>query len=68
MHRSRLLADLDPLRPYVGLLRWLGILLLAGYQKDSTRWEAKFTAEARAHAADNATHAAALQRLADASA
>lgn len=66
--------SVDPLRPYVGLLRWLGILLvavillLAGYQKGSARWEAKFTAEAQAHAADNAAHAAVLQRLADASA
>lgn len=74
MTRAQVFAGLDPLRPYLGLLRWLGILLVAvillvaGYQKGSTRWEAKFTAEVSGRAADNAAHAATLQRLADASA
>ncbi|MGR4897497.1 hypothetical protein ACIPR8_19835 [Stenotrophomonas sp. LARHCG68] len=74
MNRTDFISALDPLRPYAGLLRWLLIALLAallvvlGYRWGAGHWRGEYTAEVAARAADNAGHAATLQRLADSTA
>ncbi|WP_313493739.1 hypothetical protein [Stenotrophomonas sp.] len=74
MTRAQILAGLDPLRPYANLIRWALIAVLAillvvlGYRWGSGHWKGEYTAEVAARAADNATRAATLQRLADAAA
>ncbi len=66
--------SLDPLRPYADLTRWGSALLLAllvlalGWRWGGLHWRGEYTAEVKARAADNAAHAATLQRLADATA
>lgn len=68
------MINLDPLRPYANLIRWvliavLAILLLVlGYRWGAGHWKGEYTAEVAARAADNAGHTATLRRLADASA
>ena len=68
------MINLDPLRPYADLIRWvliavLAILLLVlGYRWGAGHWRGEYEAEVAARAADNAAHTATLQRLADASA
>lgn len=68
------MISLDPLRPYADLIRWGLILLLAivmvglGYRWGASHWKEQYAAEVQAHAHDKATHAATLQRLAEASA
>lgn len=70
MNRTDFISALDPLRPYAGLLRWLLIALLVvlGYRLGAGHWRGEYTAEVAARAADNAAHAATLQRLADSTA
>lgn len=74
MNRNDFLSALDPLRPYTSLLRWglialLAVLLLAlGYRWGASTWQDKHAGEVAARAADNAGHAATLQRLADSTA
>jgi len=74
MTRAQILAGLDPLRPYANLIRWaltavLAILLMVlGYRWGAGHWKGEYTAEVAGRAADNAAHAATLQRLADATA
>lgn len=74
MNRTDFIPALDPLRPYAGLLRWLLIALLAallvvlGFRWGAGHWRGEYTAEVAARAADNAGHAATLQRLADSTA
>lgn len=66
--------SIDPLRPYANLIRWaliavLAILLMVlGYRWGAGHWKGEYTAEVAGRAADNAAHAATLQRLADATA
>ena len=74
MTRANILAGLDPLRPYASLIRWCLVTLLAilfvmlGYRWGGDHWRGEYTAEVAARAADNAAHAATLQRLADSTA
>lgn len=74
MTRAQFLAGLDPLRPYANLIRWALIALLAvllvvlGYRWGAGHWKGEHAAEVAGRAADNAAHAAQLQRLADATA
>ena len=64
--------NLDPLRPYADLIRWVlalliaGLLVFGGYRWGEARWQAKYTAEVQAHAEARGAHAAQLQALADA--
>ncbi|MNM34512.1 hypothetical protein D3C81_451590 [compost metagenome] len=68
------MINLDPLRPYADLIRWALIGLLAillvvlSYRWGASHWKGEYAAEAAGRAADNAAHAATIQRLADASA
>lgn len=68
------MINLDPLRPYTDLIRWvliavLAILLLVlGYRWGAGHWKGEYAAEVEGRAADNAAHTATLQGLADASA
>ena len=70
MSRADIHSMFDPLRPYVGLLRWVlvmstAVLLVAlGYRWGAGHWEGEYTAEVAARA----SHAATLQRLADSTA
>ncbi len=74
MNRTDFISAFDPLRPYAGLLRWLLIALLAallvvlGFRWGADHWRGEYTAEVAGRAADNAGHAATLQRLADSTA
>lgn len=74
MNRTEFISALDPLRPYAGLLRWFLIALLAallvvlGFRWGAGHWRGEYTAEVAARAADNAGHAATLDRLADSAA
>ena len=64
----------DPLRPYADLIRWaliavlVVLLVVLGYRWGAGHWKGEHAAEVAGRAADNAAHAATLQRLADASA
>ena len=64
--------NLDPLRPYADLIRWVlallvaGLLVFGGYRWGESRWHDKYTAAGQAHAEDRGAHAAQLQALADA--
>ena len=64
--------NLDPLRPYADLIRWVlallvaGLLVFGGYRWGESRWHDKYIAEVQAHAEDRGAHAAQLQALADA--
>ena len=66
--------NLDPLRPYADLIRWVlalliaGLLVFGGYRWGEARWHDKYTAEVQAHAEARGAHAAQLQALADATA
>ncbi|MGR4895812.1 hypothetical protein ACIPR8_11080 [Stenotrophomonas sp. LARHCG68] len=68
------MINFDPLRPYANLIRWgliasLALLLVAlGYRWGAGHWRGEYTAVVAARAADNAAHAATLQRLADSTA
>lgn len=66
--------NIDPLRPYANLIRWVAVAVLAvvlialGYRWGASHWKGEYTAEVKARAAENAQHAATLQQLADATA
>jgi len=66
--------SVDPLRPYANLIRWVLIAVLAvllvvlGYRWGAGHWKGEHAAEVAGRAADNAAHAATLQRLAEATA
>lgn len=68
------MINFDPLRPYANLIRRgliaaLAVLWVAlGYRWGAGHWKGQYTAEVAARAADNAAHAATLQRLADSTA
>lgn len=73
--------NFDPIKPYADLIRWglaltvIGVLLFAVYQWGAGRWERKYDASVRAHAAEiqahratKAAHAEKLDELARATA
>ncbi|TAA26573.1 hypothetical protein [Pseudoxanthomonas winnipegensis] len=63
--------SLDPLRPYLGALKWLAAVAILvtwafyWHGVGAEQWRAKYTDEYAAHAATKATNAAVLQDLAD---
>lgn len=62
--------NIDPIRPYLDLIKWggiaLGVLLVFafGWNRGADRWEGKYDNEVAAHKADNDSHKAVIDNLA----
>lgn len=61
------MINVDPLRPYLGLIKVAAILLVfgLGWNRGADKWQGKFDVEVAAHKATKAEHARVIRDLAD---